>query len=140
MSISFELLIYCLIVGGAYLLAASVVLDLIERKLRLAEGIPKEIVEAQGLVWTLMNFFMESLFYVIIPSIAYSFFYLILPLSGVKAGLASALFAFVLGAAPLGMRLSVRLKLPMPFVLYLLLSHIVKLGGTLAIIAWLYTL
>jgi hypothetical protein len=138
--ISFELLLYCAGIGGIYLLVISLLFDLLERKLKLTSGIPKEMLEEEGCIWSAMNFFMELLFYVIIPSVAYSFFYLILPLSGAKAGLASALFAFILGAAPVGMRISVRVKLPMSYILFTLLMHIVKLGGALAIIAHLYTL
>lgn len=138
--VSFELLLYCAGIGGIYLLAITLLFDFVERRLKLTAGIPKEMLEEEGCVWSVMNFFMELLFYVIIPSVAYSFFYLVLPLSGAKAGLASALFAFILGAAPVGMRLSVRIKMPMAYILFILLSHIVKLGGSLAIIAHLYTL
>lgn len=138
--VSFELLMYCAVIGGIYLLVISLLFDLLERRLKLTAGIPKEMLEEEGCLWTGMNFFMEVLFYVIIPSVAYSFFYLILPLSGAKAGLGAALFAFILGAAPVGMRLSVRIKLPMSYILFIMLSHIVKLGGSLAIIAHLYTL
>lgn len=138
--LSYSLLLYCMLAGGAYLLVLSVLLDLIERKLHLTCGIPAELLEADGLVWSLLNFFMEVLFYVVIPSIAYSFFYAILPVSGVRAGIASALFAFLLGAAPTVMRMSVRIKLPMPYLLYVMLSHLLKLGGTLALIGWLYAL
>ena len=83
---------------------------------------------------------MEFLFFVTIPTVSYSFFYLIVPFSGIKAGMAATLFAFTLGAVPLVMSLSVRLKLPMQYLLFLLLSYLVKLGGSLAIIAYLYTL
>jgi len=138
--VSFELLMYCAVIGGIYLLVISLLFDFLERRLKLTAGIPKEMLEEEGCLWTAMNFFMEVLFYVIIPAVAYSFFYLILPLSGAKAGLGSALFAFILGAAPVGMRLSVRIKLPMSYMLFIMLSHIVKLGGSLAIIAHLYTL
>lgn len=138
--VSFELLMYCAVIGGIYLLVISLLFDFLERRLKLTAGIPKEMLEEEGCLWSAMNFFMEVLFYVIIPSVAYSFFYLILPLSGAKAGLGSALFAFILGAAPVGMRLSVRVKLPMSYILFVMLSHIVKLGGSLAIIAHLYTL
>lgn len=138
--VSFELLMYCAVIGGIYLLVVSLLFDFLERRLKLTAGIPKEMLEEEGCLWSAMNFFMEVLFYVIIPSVAYSFFYLILPLSGAKAGLGSALFAFILGAAPVGMRLSVRVKLPMSYILFIMLSHIVKLGGSLAIIAHLYTL
>lgn len=138
--ISRELLIWCLGCGSAYLLGLSLLLDLAEKRLRLTEGIPAELVEGAGCAFFGMNFVMEALFYVAIPSTAYAFFYQLLPISGVRAGLAGALFAFVLGAAPLAMRLSVRLKLPMPYILFLLVSHLLKLGGSLAIIGYLYSL
>jgi hypothetical protein len=138
--LSYSLLLYCILAGGLYLLVLSLLLDLIERKLRLTQGIPAEMLEADGLIWSLLNFFMEVLFYVVIPAIAYSFFYAVLPVSGVRAGMASALFAFVLGAAPAIMRMSVRVKLPMPYLLYVMLSHLLKLAGTLSIIGWLYAL
>ena len=138
--ISRELLIWCLGCGSAYLLALSLLLDLAEKKLRLTEGIPAELLEGEGVAFFVMNFVMEALFYVAIPSTAYAFFYQLLPISGVRAGLAGALFAFVLGTAPLAMRLSVRLKLPMPYMLFLMVSHLLKLGGSLAIIGYLYSL
>lgn len=138
--LSYSLLLYCILGGGLYLLVLSLLLDVIERKLQLTRGIPGEMLEADGLIWSLLNFFMEVLFYVVIPAIAYSFFYAILPVSGVRAGMASALFAFVLGAAPAIMRMSVRVKLPMPYLLYVMLSHLLKLAGTLSIIGWLYAL
>jgi len=138
--ISRELLIWCLGCGSGYLLGLSLLLDLAEKRLRLTEGIPAELVEGAGVAFFVMNFVMEALFFVAIPSTAYAFFYQLLPISGVRAGLAGALFAFVLGAAPLGMRLSVRLKLPMPYMLFLMVSHLLKLGGSLAIIGYLYSL
>src|SRR5512138_3879789 len=96
-----ELLIWCLGCGSAYILGISFLLDFLERRLRLTEGIPTELVESAGCTFFGMNFVMEALFYVAIPSTAYAFFYQLLPISGVRAGLAGALFAFVLGAAPL---------------------------------------
>lgn len=138
--LSYSLLLYCILGGGLYLLVLSLLLDVIERKLQLTRGIPAEMLEADGLIWSLLNFFMEVLFYVVIPAIAYSFFYAILPVSGVRAGMASALFAFVLGAAPAIMRMSVRIRLPMPYLLYVMLSHLLKLAGSLSIIGWLYAL
>jgi hypothetical protein len=138
--VSFELLMYCVLCGAGYLLVLSLLLDWLERKLKITSGIPKEILESDGWVWTFMNFLMESLFYVVIPAIAFAFFYVILPVSGAKGGIGCALFAFVLGAAPFAMRLSVRIKLPMPYVLFTLLSHLLKLAGALAIIGYLYSL
>lgn len=135
-----ELLVWCLGCGSAFLLVISLLLDFAEKKLRLTDGIPTELIENDGWAFFGMNFIMEALFYVAIPSTAYAFFYQLLPISGIRAGLAGALFAFVLGAAPLAMRLSVRLKLPMPYMLFLLVSHLLKLGGSLAIIGYLYSL
>ncbi len=138
--VSFELLLWCVVLGAGYLLGISLLLDWLERKLKVTDGIPREMIESEGWIWTFMNFFMESLFYVVIPAIAFSFFYVILPVAGAKGGIGAALFAFVLGGAPLGMRLSVRVKLPMPYLLFTLLGHLVKLAGTLAIIGYLYSL
>ena len=138
--ISFELILYCVLVAGAYLLGLSLLLDWFERKLKLSSGLPEDMVEATGVAWTFANFTMELLFYVAIPTIVYSFFYYLLPFYGVRAGVASALFAFGLGAVPALIGLAVRVKLPMPYLMYLLFSILLKLIGCLAIIGYLYTL
>ena len=138
--ISYELLLYCVLAAGAYLLSMSLLLDWFERKLKLSSGVPEEMVETTGVSWTLANFTMELLFYVAIPMIVYSFFYYLLPFYGVRAGIASALFAFGLGAVPAMIGLAVRLKLPMPYLMYILFSILLKLIGCLAIIGYLYTL
>jgi len=133
-----RLLLSCLLFGGLYLIAISLLLELFERKLHLRELVPKELREESGAVWLGMNIFMEGLFFVVIPSLAFGFFYLLLPVTGIRAGMASALFAFTIGAAPALMGLAVRIKLPMPFVLYSLVALLIKLGGTLIIIGYLY--
>ena len=138
--VSTTLLVYCLLAGAGYLFLVSLLLEGLGRKLKLEAGIPGELAEPFGWPWFLMNFTMEGLFYVAIPTLAFAFFYFILPLTGIRAGMAAALFAFTLGAAPILMGLSVRVKLPMPFLLFLLLSYLVKIGGTLSIIAYLYSL
>jgi hypothetical protein len=135
-----SLALVCLLAAGAYLLVVSFILDFIERRLRLSYAVPKELKEETGFVWTFMNFTMEALFYVAIPSFGYSFLRLILPLETVRAGFAAAMFAFILGAAPVIMSLSVRLKLPMPFLLFLLLSHLIKLAGCLTVIGLIYAM
>ncbi|MCP4685007.1 MAG: hypothetical protein GY867_06095 [bacterium] len=137
---SLALLFYCLIGAGAYLLVLSLLLDYLEHKMKLSHQIPSHLVEPAGLGASLVNFMMEFLFFVAIPTFVYSFFYFLIPLSGIKAGLAAALFAFVLGAAPAIMGLSVRVKLPMPYLSYMMLSLLFKLGGSLTVIAYLYSL
>ena len=138
--ISLPLLLYSLFCAGAWLLVVSVIFELIERKLHLTHGIPEEMLESTSWVWWGVNFLMETMFYVAIPTIAYAFFYFSLPFEGTRAGMAAVLYAFTIGAAPALMGLSVRVKLPMSFVLFLLLSYLVKIGGTLIIIAYLYSL
>ncbi len=138
--ISIRLLMYCVLASGLYLLVLSFVLDFAERRLKLTAGVPEEMIESSGAAAVLVNFLMESLFYVVIPSIVYSFFYYVMPFSGVRAGLAAALFAFALGAAPALMGLSVRVKLPMPYLLFVMLSLLLKLGGCMAVIGFLYSL
>lgn len=138
--LSYELLLYAMAAGGGYLLVVSVILELIERKLALTRTLPDQLVESDGWAWWGINFIMELLFYVGIPLVAYAFFYFALPFSGIRAGVAGALFAFTIGAAPLVLGLSVRIKLPMPFLLFQLLGYLVKISGTLSIIAWLYSL
>lgn len=98
------------------------------------------MIETESSAWSLLAFLSELIFYVVIPSIGFGVFYAILPFSGVRAGLAGTLFAFVLGAVPVFMRLSMRLRLPMPYILFQLLGHAVKLGGTLGLIGYLYSL
>jgi hypothetical protein len=138
--ISYELLLYCLAAGGAYLIAATVVLTLVERHAGMLRGMPAEIVDSGGLSWLAVNFVMELLFYVVIPTLAYSFFYLLVPLSGIRAGMAVTLLALTLGAVPIMMSLSVRIRLPMAYLLFILLSYLIKLGGTLSIIGYIYSL
>jgi len=138
--ISVELMFSCLIAAGVYLLIVSLLLDFVERRLKLTAALPAQLVEKGCATVTLANFVLELLFYVAIPTIIYSFFYYVMPFYGVRAGLASALFAFLLGAAPAVMGLSIRVKLPMPYVLYQLFAGLVKLLGSLAIIGYIYTL
>jgi len=138
--ISLELMFFCLVAAGVYLLIISFLLDLVERRLKLTGALPQQLVEKSGVTVTLANFVLEVLFYVVIPTIIYSFFYYLLPFYGVRAGLATALFAFLLGVAPSIMGLSIRVKLPMPYMLYQLFAGLVKLLGCLAIIGYIYTL
>ena len=54
-------------------------------------GIPGEILEPISKAWFMMNFVMELLLYVVIPTLVYSYFYIMLPLSGIRTGVAGAL-------------------------------------------------
>jgi len=138
--ISLELILYCIVVAGLYLLVLSTILELIGRKLKISRGVPVELLEPAGWSWFALTYVMELLFFVIIPTLAYSFFYLIVPFSGVRAGMAGALFAFTLGAVPVVMGLSVRIRFSMLYLLYFLLGLLLKLAGAMTIIGYLYAL
>ena len=138
--VSTKLLLYCILYAGMYHIVSSLLLAIIERRLYLGRGIPKDMLEESNMFWSGVNIIMEGLFIVVIPAIGYSFFYLVVPFSGIKAGMGAALFAFILGSAPAILGLSVRLKLPMPFLLFSLASLLIRLGGSLAIIGYLYSI
>ena len=138
--ISTQLLLYSLAAGGVYLLITGLLLEFVGRRLKVIRGIPEELVENGGWFGLITNLALEFLFFVLIPTMAYAFFYALIPLTGVRAGMAAALFAFTLGAAPALIGLGMRIRLPMIYLLYLLLSLLIKLGGCLAIIGYLYDL
>jgi hypothetical protein len=138
--IQYELVLYCILSAGAFLLVVSGLTDLIAAKAKLTRGLPPEMIEKTDVAGFVINFLMELLFLVVIPSIGYALFYLIMPLEGVRAGLAVALIAFTVGAVPIIMVLSVRIKLPISYLLYVLFSQVIKLAGSLSIIAYLYSL
>ena len=134
------LLLYCFLAGGTALFTLSLLMEFISHKLKLLDGIPSEMLEESSSGWFTLNFMMEFLFYVVIPSVGYSFLYMMLPFEGLRVGLAAALFALVMGAIPLVMVLSVRVKLPMAYLTYLLMSYFLKLVTSMSIIGYLYSL
>jgi hypothetical protein len=136
--INVTLIIYCLLLGGVYLLLINFLWEYLAKVLKLHQGIPDDMIEKMGLGWFVTNYIMEFLFYVAIPAIGYSFFYLILPFEGIRAGLAAGLFALIMGAVPIVMVISVRLKLPLAYLTFTLFGYFIKLSGALAIIGSLY--
>lgn len=140
MIISAKLISYCLVAGAAYLALVSLVLEYAGRRLGLLRRVPGELLEESSAGWFVLGYVMEFLFFVAIPTTGYSFFYVVLPFYSIRAGMAAALFAFTLGATPVVMGLSIRFKLPMPYLLYSLLSYLLKIGGSMIIISYLYAL
>ena len=126
---SLELMAYCFVFGGLYLAISSALLQVAGRLIGISRGLPKNLLEPTSPGWYVLNFVMELLFFVAVPTLVYSIFSAILPLTGIRTGLAVALAAFTLGAVPAIIGLSVRMKLPMPYLLYFLVGLIVKLAG-----------
>lgn len=135
-----QLLFYAFLTAGGYLLVISLLLEYLCKIFKINQSLPPQLKEETGAGWFVMNYIMELLFYVAIPTIGYGFLFLILPLEGVKAGMAAVLFALLVGAVPVVMGLTVRVKLPIHFLTFILLSYFIKLAGTLIIIGYLYTL
>ena len=138
--ISTELLLYCIGAAGAYLLVISLVWEYAGMKMQIHRGVPVEVLEPTDKAWFMMNFVMELLLYVVIPTLVYSYFYIMLPLSGIRTGVAGALFAFTLGAVPAIVGLMTRIRLPALLFSYLLFGVLLKLAGCLVIIGYLYQL
>ena len=138
--ISTRLLIYCIGTGAVYLFLISMLLEFFGKRINAFRGLPGGFAEAGSTLWFTMNFAMETLLYVLIPSIAYSYFYILLPLSGIRTAVAGALFAFTLGAVPALTSLLNRSQLPVLTFAYLLLTILLKLTGSLLIIGYLYQL
>ena len=136
--ISTKLMFYSMAAGGVYLLIISALLELIATKIDLNKGIPAELKEQSSIGWFIMMFISEFLFFVMIPSVGYSLIYLIIPFEGVRPAMAAALFAFVMGAAPIVMAFSMKMKLPVLFLVYTLFGYFLKLTGAFIIIGYLY--
>jgi hypothetical protein len=138
--ISSKLTLYCFVVSGAYLLVFSLVWEWLAKQTKAFRGIPTEMLEETGVLWFGVNFATEFLLYTVIPTFAYAFFYIIVPLTGLRAGVAAALFAFTLGTLPVLIGLLVRIKLPALTFAWMMLGSLLKLAGSLTIIAYLYSL
>lgn len=138
--ISTELIVYCLVLGGAALLVITIIHEWLGKVLKLSREMPSELIEPANPAWYLLNFVMEFLFLVAVPTFAYSIFVVALPLEGVRPALAAAVLAFTLGAAPTMLAVSARIKLPVSYLLYILVGVLLKLVAVMATIGYLYSL
>jgi len=138
--ISTTLIVYCLVAGGVTLVAVTFLHELLGRYIRVSRDMPAAIMEPTSVGWFFLNYVMEYLFIVAVPTFAYSIFVVVLPLSGIRPALAAAVLAFTLGAVPGVLALSVRVKLSMVYLMYILFGVLMKLAAVLAIIGYLYSL
>ncbi len=138
--IDVTLMLYCLVAGGVFLLVVTLLHEWLGRRLNIAKGVPPEQLEPAGPAAFTVGLVMEGLFFVAIPTLAYGYFSIVLPLAGVRPAVGLALIGFTLGAVPALMGLSLRVKLWMPYVLYYLVGLLLKLTGCLIIIGSIYNL
>ncbi|MFH1685974.1 MAG: hypothetical protein ABIE70_00455 [bacterium] len=140
MIVSIELLLYSLASGALWLVLVALVHRKVARWARIDREVPRELIDDSGMAGMAVQFFMELVFLVVIPTMAYALFSMILPLTGLRTGLAVGLIAFTLGAAPCIIGLAMQLRFSLLYLTYFLAGMLLKILGTLGIIAYLYSL
>jgi len=138
--ISIRLLLACLLWGGVALFIFEAIWYLLERKLRLPSKLPPELLEEDGFGYFISKFIMQFAFLVAMPAVVYSWFYVMVPFSGVRAGVSLALFVFMLGIIPFAVSLLMRIKLPLSYTLFQSAGHLIKLIIVFGVISYLYIL
>ncbi len=138
--ISLPLLMACLLWAGAALLGFELIWYYLEKKLNLLAKIPDEFKEATGSGYFFSRFLMNLAFLVVMPSVVYSWFYVLVPFYGVRSGVALAMLVFMLGIVPFSATLIFQIRLPLSFTLFQLAGHLLKLLIVYGIIAYLYIL
>ena len=140
MIVSFELLGYCLLFGGIYLLLIGLIWNRFEKFVPVLTNFPTTLLEPKGVGWFVSSFIIEFIFFVLIPTVVYGWFYTIIPFSGVRGGGVVAFFIFLIGMVPLSLLILFRIRIPVVYLLFQLLGIFLKLVGSLFIIGYLYSL
>lgn len=138
-----KLLLTCFAAGAVYLLLVNWALQALERyltKVGLWGDFPSELLRPQGKFVALSDLIIQLSVFVAFPALFYSFMYLLLPVEGVRAGILVALLPTALGALPLAVMINTRTKLPGSALAFLLLGHLIRIAGTLAIIGYLFSI
>jgi hypothetical protein len=138
--ISVQLLLTTLFWAGLALLIIELLLTLLEKKLALLDHIPHELLEEISVGYFVSKYIMQLAFLVAVPAVAYSWFYVMVPFYGLRAGVALAVFIFILGLVPFSASVLMRIKLPLAFILFQMAGHLIKTIIVYGIIAWLYIL
>lgn len=138
--ISVKLLLACLFWGGTALLIFEIFWHMLEKKLKIPSKLPPELLEEDGLGYFISKYVMQFAFLVTLPTVIYSGFYVMVPFSGIRAGIAMALFAFMLGIIPYSVSLLMHIKIPLSYTLFQTAGHLLKLLLVFGVIAHLYTL
>lgn len=143
MPISLELIGYCLLAVAAYLAVLGFLLSKVEKWLEAAglwRDYPETVFFQRSLAMIIWDFITEFFMFALLPTLIYTWMWLILPLEGPRAGVAIGLWSVTIGSVPLAMAISSRLRLPAAALVFLTLSHLLKLGGALGIIGYLFSL
>ncbi len=138
--ISLKLFLACLLWGAVALFVLELVWYFLERKLNLTAKLPPEMVEAMGSGYFVSRYISQFAFLVALPSVVYSWAYVLIPFYGVRAGLVLALYLFVMGIVPFSTVSLMRIKIPLAYTLFQLAGYLIKLVLIYGIIAYLYIL
>ncbi len=138
--ISIELLITSLLWTGGALFVFELLWYWLEKKLALLNRLPAEILEETGIGFFVSKFIMQFAFLVVVPTAVYSWFYVMLPFYGIRAGMAVALALFILGIMPFTISILMRVKFPVSYILFQLAGYLLKLLLVYGIIGYLYIL
>lgn len=140
MSGPWELIVYSLLGGAVWVLIISFMYERIARLPIFSSGLPAEFIEKSDVSLFFLQYLIDLLFYVAIPTLGYGFFAIIFPLAGVRPAMAAALALFAIGMLPVTIGMTARIKLPLAFLLLYLFGNFLKVTGALAIIGWLFSL
>jgi len=135
-----RLLLAALLWAGLALFVFELIWYQIERRLKLLKDMPSQVLEDTGVGFFISRFIMQLAFLVVVPTVAYSWFYVLVPFYGVRAGVAMALFIFILGIVPFAVIVLMRIKLPLSFMLFQMAGYLLKIIIVYGIIAYLYIL
>ena len=135
-----RLLLAALFWAGLALFVFELIWYFLEKRLALLKNMPAQIVEDTGLGFFISKYIMQLAFLVVVPAVAYSWFYVLVPFYGVRAGVSMAIFLFVLGIVPFAVTVLLRIKIPLSFMLFQLSGYLLKIVIVYGIIAYLYTL
>jgi hypothetical protein len=138
--ISIRLVLAALLWAGLALFLFELCWYFLEKKLALLKNLPQQILEETGFSYFVSRFVMQLAFIVVVPTVVYSWFYVLVPFYGIRAGIAMAVFLFILGIVPFSMTVLMRVKLPLAFMLFQMAGYLLKIIIVYAIIAYLYIL
>lgn len=138
--ISLPQMLYTLLWAGVALLIYEYIWYLLENRLNLLGKLPPDLIEKPNLSLFVSRYIMQFAFLIVAPTIIYGWFYILLPFYGLRAGVASAIFLFVLGAVPFSVVIMSRIKLPLSFILFQLAGQLLRLILVFGIISYIYIL
>jgi len=128
-----KIIIYTIALGTAPLIAINIIQLIVEKLIKINAEIKDEAsVRYSGIF--VVQFLLDVLFFVVIPTLVYFWLYPVFPFVGFKTGVAIGLTAYVLGSLPYAVQLSMRIKIPPILIVTTLFFNLIKLSVALGVI------